>query len=82
MARSDFFVPVGSGAEEQEDFQDKWAELLRSSPACKIIKRELVRTQINVLNDGGEPICVGEPAHHHELFYTVFNTVSKLGKGE
>ena len=59
------FMRVGAGAEKEDDFQPKVAALLRDEG--KPFKKALAATNLQLINDYGEPVSIANPEHHNDI---------------
>jgi hypothetical protein len=57
LARSKkFFVPLGAGAEEREDFEESWVTLLKSQTASQHVMLCISRLIVTIINDEGRDL--------------------------
>ena len=73
----DFGVPLGAGAEERDDMQDKWLALLKSDKASKTMTQGFAAAILNHINSEGRDLEVTD----HILAQAMLAVAASLGKG-
>ena len=79
VTSTDFFMPVGLGAEMKDGFQRTVADLLGDQG--KAFKQALVETNIQHINDYGNALSIINSDHRDEIFFAIFDKACAMGKG-
>lgn len=72
-----FSVAVGPGAEEAEDFQEKWVALLKSHLAFDFIKDDLGRLIVHCINEKQRDLTAAD----HTIVDVLLHAANIFGKG-
>jgi len=78
VTSTDFFMPVGPGAEMEDGFQRTVADLLGDQG--KAFKQALVETNIQHINDYGNALSIINSDHGDEIFFAIFDKACAMGK--